>query len=174
MKFTKVLPLAIAAAFALPAIAQTGAPAKPATPAAALKAAGPTSSDMEILRQKLKADKKLVVAANMQLAEAEGKAFWPVYEEYQAELKKLNERLAKVVGEYAEAYKKGPISNELAKKVVNEAVAIDESEAKMRRTLLAKVEKAVGSAKAARYYQIENKIRAVIKYEMAAAIPLVE
>ena len=170
MKLVKILPFVIAAAFAAPAIAQTGAPAKPAAP----KAAGPTSSDMEILKQKLKADKKLVVAANMQLTEAEGKAFWPVYEEYQAELKKLNERLAKAVGEYAGAYKKGPISNELAKKLADEAVSIDEAEAKMRRTFLPKVDKAVGSAKAARYYQIENKIRAVIKYEMADAIPLVD
>jgi len=164
MKLLKILPLAIAAALAMPAIAQQSAPANPS--------ASPTSSDMEILRQKVKADKKLLVAANMQLTEAEGKAFWPVYDEYQAALKKINERVMKTVSDYADAYKKGPLSNETAKKLLDEVIAIEESEAKMRREMAPKVEKAVGAAKTARYYQIEGKIRAAIKYELAANIPL--
>jgi hypothetical protein len=54
-------------------------------------------TNMEILREKLKADKKLVVAANMTLTDAEAKAFWPIYEEYQKELQALNARLKKTI-----------------------------------------------------------------------------
>ena len=165
MKLVSAVVFAVAAVLALPAAAQT-------KPAAAQ--AKPSSSDMEILRQKIKADKKLVVAANMQLTEAEAKAFWPVYEAYQKDLARINDRMAKAVMGYADAYNKGPVSDETAKKLISEAIAIEESEVTLKRSNLPKLEKAVGGMKAARYLQIENKIRAIIRYELAASIPLVE
>jgi hypothetical protein len=75
---------------------------------------------------------------------------------------------------YADAYNKGAVPDATAKKLIGEAIAIEEAEVKMKRGYLPKLEKAVGGMKAARYLQIENKIRAVIKYELAANIPLVE
>jgi len=134
----------------------------------------PTSPDMEILRQKIKADKKLVVAANMQLTEAEAKGFWPVYEAYQKDLAAINDRTAKVIVKYADAYNKGPVSNETAKKLLAEYLAIEDSEVKLKHSYVPKLEKAIPETKVARYLQIENKIRAIIKYELASNIPLVE
>jgi len=162
MKIVQVTLLAAALLLAPPVVAQT----KPA--------AKPTSADMEIFRQKVKADKKLVVAANMQLSEAEAKKFWPVYDAYQKDLAGLNGRTVKVIKDYADAWNKGPVSNETANKLASEAIAIDEAEAKLKRAYLPKLQQSVGGMKAARYLQIENKIRAVIKYELAANIPLVE
>ena len=133
-----------------------------------------TGTNMDILRQKIKADKKLVVAENLQLTEKEGAAFWPVYDAYQKDLQQINQRLTKVILGYAEAYKKGPIANDVAKKLLDEAVAVDDAEAKLTRSTLPKILGALPATKAARYVQIENKIRAVIKYELAAGIPLVE
>ena len=132
------------------------------------------TSDMEILRQKLKADKKLLVSDNMSLTDAEGKAFWPIYDAYQADLQKINARMKTMIEAYAEAYNKGPVPNETAKKLIDEAVAIDEAEAKLKRSYLPKLEKALPMAKVARYIQIENKIRALLRYELAAEIPLVK
>jgi hypothetical protein len=129
---------------------------------------------MEILRDKIKADKKLVVAANMQLTETEGKAFWPVYDAYQKDLQQINERLAKTITAYAEAWNKGPVSNETAKKLMAEALAIEDAELKLKQSYVPKLEKALPEMKVARYIQIENKIRALVKYELAAKIPLVE
>ena len=48
------------------------------------------ADNMQILREKIKADKKLLVATNMQLTEAEAKNFWPIYEDYQKDLQKIN------------------------------------------------------------------------------------
>ena len=132
------------------------------------------TTNMDILRQKIKADKKLVVAENLQLTDAEGAAFWPVYEAYQKDLQQINQRLTTVILTYADAYKKGPIGNETAKKLLDEAVAVDEAEATLTRSTLPKVLGVLPATKAARYVQIENKIRAVLKYELAAGIPLVE
>jgi hypothetical protein len=129
--------------------------------------------NMQILRDKLKADKKVVVAANMQLNDAEAKAFWPIYDAYQSDLKAINERLGNAILAYADAYKAGPISDATAKKFLDEAIAIDDAEAKLRKDYAAKLTAAIPAAKAARYLQIESKIRAAIRYEMAAAIPLV-
>ena len=142
--------------------------------AASAMAQTTATTNMEILRQKVKADKKLVVAANLQLTDAEGTAFWPVYEAYQKDLQQLNQRMATMIESYAGAYNKGPIANDVAKKLLDEAVAIDGAEAKSKTALVPKVLGALPATKAARYIQIENKIRAVIKYELAAGIPLVQ
>ena len=132
------------------------------------------TSTMEILRQKVKADKKLVVALNMGLTEAEGKAFWPLYDAYQKDLGQINERLRKTIGAYADAYKKGPVPNETAKKLLDDALDIEEAEVTLKRSYVPKLEKALPTAKVARYLQIETKIRALVRYELAANIPLVE
>jgi len=155
MKYAQIVLFAVAAALALPAVAQT-------------------ASDMEILRQKIKADKRLVVAANMQLTEAEAKGFWPIYDAYQADLQKINERLGGLIKNYADAYNKGPVSDQAAKKLMNEMLAIEDSEVKLKRDYAPRLEKTVPGMKVARYLQIENKIRALIKYDMAAQIPLVQ
>ena len=155
MKFTQIVLFAVATLLALPAAAQT-------------------ASDMQILAQKIKSDKKLVVAANMQLTEDEAKGFWPVYEAYQKDLQGINKRLAATIKNYAEAYNKGPVPDETAKKLINEAIAIEDAEVKLKRSYVPKLEKVIPGMKVARYIQIENKIRAIIKYELAASIPLVE
>ena len=140
----------------------------------ALPAAAQTASDMKILADKVKADKKLVVAANMQLSEEEAKSFWPVYEAYQKDLAAINKRLFGAIKNYADAYNKGPVSDEAAKKLLNQAIAVEEAELKLKRSYVPKLEKVLPGMKVARYIQIENKIRALVKYELAAQIPLVE
>lgn len=134
-----------------------------------------TQMTMEILKEKVKADKKLIVATNMDLNDAEAKNFWPLYDGYQKELDRINQRLLSMVKEYADAYNagKGEISNDTAKKLLAEALAVEESEVKLRQSYAAKLGKALPATKVARYLQIENKIRAIVKFELAAQIPLV-
>jgi hypothetical protein len=167
MKLFRIVLLALAAALTLPAVAQD----KGAKSAAA---ADKGTANMEILRQKIKADKKLLVAANMSLTDAEAKTFWPVYDAYQKDLQQINERTGKAIVSYADAYNKGAVSNETAKKLLDEFLAIEDAELALKRSYVPKLEKAVPTAKVARYLQIENKIRALVKYELAANIPLVE
>ena len=88
-------------------------------------------ANMQILRDKLKADKKLVVAANMELTDAEAKGFWPVYDAYQKDLQSLNERLKKAILSYADAYNNRTLTDERARQLSDEAIAIDEQEIQM-------------------------------------------
>ncbi len=133
-----------------------------------------SDTNMQILRDKVKADKKLVVAANMDLTEDEGKKFWPIYDAYQKDLQVINERLTKTILAYADAYNKNSLTDAQAKKLMDDAIAIDEDEVKLRKSYAVKLGQALPAKKAARYLQLESKIRALLRYEMAAGIPLVE
>ena len=130
------------------------------------------ADNMEIVVEKTRADKKLLVAENMQLTEAEAKAFWPVYKQYQDELFLLRTRTAKLIKDYADAYE--TMTNNTAKKLLNEYVAIEALGPKLRQAYLPKFRKALPEVKVVRYYQIENKIQAALIYELAAQIPLVK
>jgi hypothetical protein len=127
---------------------------------------------MQILLEKIRADKKLLVAANMELTDAEAKAFWPVYENYQNELFLLRLRTARFIKEYSEAYK--DMKNEKAKALLDEAMTIESLGLKLRQAYLPKFRNVLPEKKAARYYQIENKIQAALNYELAKEIPLVQ
>jgi len=140
----------------------------------AFAAQEPTESDMQILVEKIKADKKLLVAANMDLTEAEAQKFWPVYEEYQAELDKINGRVADLIQAYAAEYNKNAMTDDKARKMVTELISIDQAEAAIKKMFAPKLYKALPAIKVARYLQIENKIRAALRYELAEAVPLVK
>ncbi len=132
-----------------------------------------TTTDMQILREKIKADKKLLVAANMELTESEAKGFWPVYEKYQKDLKGINERLATLVDGYLADYEGDALTDDKANKMIDEMVEIEQAEARLKTTYVPELKKVLPPAKVARYLQIENKIRAVLKNEIAESVPLV-
>ena len=144
-----------------------------ALPALAEEAGG--TSNMEILAQKVKADKRLVVADGMKLSDADGKKFWPLYDNYQKELSQLNQRLGAVIKAYADAHNtgRGMISNEKANELLNEALAVEEAEVKAKQAYAKELSKVLPATAVARAVQIETKIRSVLKFELAGQIPLV-
>jgi hypothetical protein len=132
------------------------------------------ADNMEILRDKIKADKKLLVGNNMELTESEAKAFWPIYEEYQKDLQKINRRIVNLLDSYAADARGKTLTDDKAKKLIDEALAIEQSEANLKTTYAPKLGKVLPVKKVARYLQIENKIRAVVKYDLAQGVPLVQ
>jgi hypothetical protein len=132
------------------------------------------ADNMQILRDKIKADKKLLVAKNMDLTESEAKAFWPVYDQYQKDLTAINQRIGKLIESYAADYQANRMTDEKAKKLIREYVAIEKAEAALKESYVPKLSKVLPPKKVARYLQIENKIRAAIKYELAGEIPFVQ
>ena len=159
-KLSTVAVLLVAALWITPAFAQSAAADAPA-------------DTMQILRDKVKADKKLVVATNMDLTEAEAKAFWPVYDAYQKDLEALNQRTIAMIKSYAAAWNTNSMDNEKAKKLTAEFLAIQADEVKLMQSYVPKLSKAVSAVKVARYLQIESKIRAIIRYELASQVPLI-
>ena len=144
-----------------------------AFPTSALTQDKPTDN-MQNLREKVKADKKLLVATNMELTESEAKGFWPVYEDYQKDLAAINQRIAKLIESYAADYRSKTLTDEKAKKLVDELIAIEQAETGLKASYVPKLSKVLPQKKVARYLQIENKIRAAVKYELAAGVPLAQ
>ncbi len=129
------------------------------------------SDNMKIFVEKIRADKKFIISENLQLTDSEAKAFWPLYEKYQNETFLLRTRLAKLIKDYAASY--NTMTNEKAKKLLNESMTIESLQLKLRQAYLPRFSKVLPEVKVARYYQIENKIYIGLLYELAGRIPLV-
>jgi hypothetical protein len=163
----RLLPMVAALMLAVPAMAEEAA--KQAPPATTEKSVEKTADNMELLREKLRADKKLVVAEAMGLTETEATAFWPVYDSYQKDLTALNNRTMKLIKDYATSY--GQMTDPAAKGLVDSFLAIEKDRIQLMQTYAPKLRKVLPEVKVARYYQVENKIRAVVNYELAQEIP---
>jgi hypothetical protein len=132
------------------------------------------ANNLEIIHEKLKADKKLIVSKYMELTESEAKKFWPVFEEYQKDLQKIHERLGSLLQRYAADYRGNSLTDEKAKKLLDDWIALEQDDAKQRKSYAPKVLKALPAKKAARYLQIENEYRIMLRYDLAATVPLVQ
>jgi hypothetical protein len=132
------------------------------------------ANNLEIDHEKLKADKKLIVSKYMELTESEAKKFWPVYEDYQKDLQSIDQRLLNLLQSYAADYRGNSLTDEKAKKLLDDWIAIEQDEAKRRGAFAPKVLQALPPKKAARYLQIENEYRILLNYDLAVTVPLVQ
>jgi len=130
------------------------------------------ADNMQLVREKIQTDKKLFIAQNMNLTESEAKVFWPVYENYQKDLAKLVDKTVKLVENYAANYQ--TMTEEAAKELINGYLAIEGERVTLMKSFLPKFRKVLPEKKVARYYQLENKIDAVVNYGLARQIPLVK
>ena len=131
-----------------------------------------TTDTMEVLREKVRADKKLVVAVALDLSESEAKGFWPVYGAYQSDMITHYDRVAKLLDDYAKAYPS--ITDETATRLLGEFLALESNHAALLTRWAPRFEQVLPPRKVARFYQVENKIRALLSYELARDIPLVK
>ncbi len=128
------------------------------------------ASTIQIVIEKLQADKRLVVATNMELTESEARGFWPVYDRYQNELFLLRMRTAKLISDYTDAYPQ--MTDDIARKLLDESLTIESLGTMLRQAYLSEFRRVLPEVKVARYYQIENKIQAALLYGLAEKIPL--
>lgn len=130
------------------------------------------ADEEEVVKSLLQTGKKAIIVDNMGFTESESKAFWPVYDEFQQLKQKLNERTIKVLTDYMDGYE--TLTNEKAEALLKEYVAIEKERADLKSAFLPKFTKILPAKKVARYYQIENKLEAMVKYEFAKEVPLVK
>ena len=140
--------------------------------AAPLRAGEADEASMDILLGTLRSNKKALVDVNLALTNDEARAFWPVYERYQADLNAVQDRLVQVIQEYKANF--GSMSHEKARELVAQYLAAEKDRAAVRGRYLEPVSEALPGRKVMRFYQIENKIDAVLRYQLAAEIPVVE
>ena len=132
-------------------------------------AAGDDNS-RELARDAIRANKRLVVAANMNLNANEKEGFWAVYEDYHKDIAKLYGRSADLIEEFAINFE--TLSDEKASELMDSYLKIEADSVKLKKKYLSKFKKVLPAQKVLRYYQIENKIEAIIEYELVDKIPL--
>jgi Spy/CpxP family protein refolding chaperone len=133
-----------------------------------------SANNLEIIHEKLKTDKKTIVATYMQLTDSEADKFWPVYEAYQKDLQQINQRLVQLLQSYATDYRNQSLTDDKAKKLLDTWIAIDNDDAKRRASYVPRLMEVLPPKKAARYLQIENEFRILVKYDLAVNVPLVQ
>jgi hypothetical protein len=127
---------------------------------------------VEVLLDTIRAHRKAFVALNLGLSDGEASRFWPVYERYQKDWNAVGDRLAALVGEYTASYR--DLSDATAAKMVEDLLVIESDRVAVRRSYLDEFAKVLPGRKLARFYQIENKMDAVIRYDLAATIPVLD
>ncbi len=132
----------------------------------------PPANNMEIVREALQAEKKAFIAQNLGLSDTESDKFWPIYTSYQTELSTINTRTGKLIQDYADQY--GKLDDPNAKKLMEEFLAIKGELNTLKKSYVSKFDDAIPTTKVARYYQLEQKIEAIINFDLAKHIPLAE
>jgi hypothetical protein len=139
-----------------------------ATPGLAGEAA---KANLDILRDTIQANKKALVAANLTLTDEEAARFWPLYDRYQADLKLVQDRAVKIIEDYTASFNN--LSDDKAMKLADDWLSAEGDRVKVRRTYLDEFAKVLPGRKVVRFYQIENKMDAVLRYDLAGQIPVV-
>jgi hypothetical protein len=127
---------------------------------------------IEIARDVLNTEKKAAVAQAMQLSDAESTPFWELYNEYNLEANRVHNQRIALIKDFAKNYEN--LSDEKADELWNGVLSYQLQLLKLKKSYYKKFKKIISPGNAARYFQIENKIEALINANLAAEIPLIE
>ena len=131
-----------------------------------------SQTETGILLDTIRANRKAFVAVNLQLDAEEAKQFWPLYDRYQKEISAIGDRVVSIVEEYTATFR--DLSNDKALQLMEGYLAAEAERLQVRRTYLGEFAKILPGRTLARFYQIENKMDAVVRYDLAATIPVVD
>jgi hypothetical protein len=145
--------LLLAAVLATPAPAQT------------------VSETLEITRQAIESQRRVLVSGALPLTEEESEAFWPLYDDYEKRRRAIEERSNKLVADFLASL--GSLGDAQARAMLKEALAVDEARLELRRSYSERMAKAIPPRKVVRFFQIDNKLDSVVRADISRRIPLV-
>jgi len=128
------------------------------------------ASDEQILLKQVNTDKKAVYASNLGLTEEESSKFWPIYDEYEAKQKPLQDRFLANLNAFAEKY--DTLTDAEAAAILKEKMAIEKDLAALKQKYTAKIAKVLPAKKALRYAQLETRVQNLIQRNVYSLIPL--
>jgi Spy/CpxP family protein refolding chaperone len=137
---------------------------------AAAATAQSVKETLEVSRQAIESQRRVLVAGALPLTDAEADAFWPLYDAYEKERRPLDERANELVADFLAAA--AGLTDAQAKAMVEEALKIEEERVRVRRTWLGRMGKAIPARKLVRFYQIDNKLDSVVRADVARQVPL--
>ena len=126
---------------------------------------------LDLTREAVESQRRVLVSGSLRLSDSEAKAFWPLYDDYEKERRPYDERANKLISDFLASA--ATVTDAQAKAMLDEAFRIDEGRVKVRRAWYDRMAKAIPPRQLARFYQIENKLDSVIRADIAKQIPLV-
>jgi hypothetical protein len=171
MSNTRILP-AVTIALLLSSVAAGAAAAADSVTAPAVASGDHLPESLSALLGTIRANRKELLAINLGLTPEQAEKFWPLYGQYQQKLNPIGDRQAAIVQDYITNYR--DLSNDKAIKIVEDYLEVDADRTEVRQKYVDKFAKILPGRTLARFYQIENKMDAVIRYDLAATIPVVD
>ncbi len=129
-------------------------------------------ADPELLLKTVRANRRALVGVNLMLTAEQAATFWPLYDKYQAEVSAAGDRMLAIIDDYVQHY--AELSNEKALQLMTDYLAAEAERLKVRQTYLPEFAKILPGRTVARFYQLDNKMDAVIRYDLAATIPVID
>jgi hypothetical protein len=128
-------------------------------------------ADEQIILSQIMTDKRAVYARALQLTDDESRAFWPVYDEYEAGVKKIDDRFVRLVDQYAEKYSTMTDAN--ARQMLDAKLDIDRDRMDLQHVYTRKIARALPAIKALRYAQVESRIDNELQRKVMQLVPIV-
>jgi hypothetical protein len=128
--------------------------------------------DIDLIRKDVRSQKKQIIAANLQLTDAEAVKFWPLYDQYTAELVKINDAKYAAIKDYATNY--DTLTDDKALSLTRQILGVDQSVAQLREKYVPIMGNVISGKKTALFFQLDRRLVALIDLQLAAAIPMVQ
>lgn len=125
---------------------------------------------LDITRQAVETQRRVLVSGALPLTDAEAKGFWPLYDDYEKQRRPIDERANKLVVDFLASAPS--LSDAQAKAMLAEALAVDEGRLRVRRDFMERMGKVIPPRKLVRFFQIENKLDSVVRADISKQIPL--
>ena len=153
-------------------IAENVVSAQDSTPRPIAASSQSAPDDLKLLRQDVRSLKKQIVAANIELTDTEAQQFWPVYDQYTAEMTKIMDKKFEVIEEYVTNYT--TITNEQADAYIKGRATVEESVLRLRLKYIPLFRKVVSGRTAALFFQMDWRLSLVIDLQLSAQVPMIE
>jgi hypothetical protein len=124
------------------------------------------------MRTDIRSQKKQIIAANLQLTDAEAEKFWPVYDQYTAELAKINDAKYAAIKSYATGY--NTLNDDQATGLIKQILVVDQSVAQLRMKYVPIFNTVISGKKTALFFQLDRRLASLIDLQLASQIPLVQ
>lgn len=133
-------------------------------------AAAQDATEIQLTRAEIQKARQEVLAQAMDFTEDEALAFWPAYRDYRMDMARLGDRLVRLIDEFSKSG--GKLGDEQAKRMLDEMLDLEGDQVAVRKKYVGVFGKLLPPPKVARFFQLENKLDAIVRYDLAKAIPL--
>jgi hypothetical protein len=130
-----------------------------------------TDADIQLLRQDLQAQKNQIITDTMTFNESEAAAFWPIYKEYASEQQGIAAKRLDLILDYARSLEN--LDDKKARDLSQRMFAIEDETQALRKKYYPRFEKALAAKRAAKFYQVDNRLNLLIAVQLTSEIPLI-